>query len=224
MATVPPSRGLSLVEMMVGIAVGMMVVAGASFVAVNQIGENRQLFLETQVQQDLRATADMVARDLRRAGYWGAAQNGVWVGGAPAAGNNPYAATAPSAASAPVSEVTFTYSRGVEDGVVDAAQEEFGFKLEGGVVKMLIGGAWQALTDANVLEVTRFDVALQTQTVQQHCFKECAGGGTACWPTEIVRRFIVDIEGHAVSDPRVARSVRDSVRLRNDTSNGACPA
>ncbi len=218
------ARGLSLVEMMVGIAVGMMVVAGASFVAVNQIGENRQLFLETQVQQDLRATADMVARDLRRAGYWGAAQDGVWVGVAPAVGNNPYAATAPSAASAPVSEVTFAYSRGVEDGVVDADQEGFGFKLDGGVVQMLIGGAWQALTDANVLEVTRFDVALQTQTVQQHCFNECAGGGTACWPTEIVRRFIVDIEGHAVSDPRVARSVRDSVRLRNDTSNGACPA
>jgi len=219
------TRGLSLVEMMVGIAVGMMVVAGASFVAVNQIGENRQLFLETQVQQDLRAAADMVARDLRRAGYWGAAESGVWVGDAPAVASNPYAATTPgAAASVPVSEVTFAYSRGTEDDSIDDAQEGFGFKLDAGALKMRIGGAWQALTDTNVLEVTRFDVVLQTQTLQQHCYKECVGGGTACWPTETVRRFVIDIAGHAVTDPAVARSVRDSVRLRNDATTGACPA
>ncbi len=141
----------------------------------------------------------------------------------PRSATNPYAATTPSAASAPVGEVTFSYSRGAEDGVIDGDQEGFGFKLDGGVIKMRIGGAWQALTDANVLEVTRFDVALQPQTVQQHCFKECAGGGTACWPTETVRRFTIDIEGHAAGDPRVTRSVRDSVRLRNDATGGACP-
>ena len=220
------ARGLSLVEMMVGVAVGMMVVAGASLVAVNQINENRQLFLETQVQQDLRAAADMVARDLRRAGYWGASQDGLWIGGAPAAGANPYIDTTPDAPGALVSEVTFAYSRdaaGAEDGVVDDDQEQFGFKLDGGVLKMRIGGAWQALTDGNVLAVTRFDVGLDTQTVRQHCFKECAGGGNACWPAEAVRRFTIDIEGHAVNDPRVVRSVRDSVRLRNDAIDGACP-
>jgi len=124
-----------------------------------------------------------------------------------------------------VSEVIFAYSRdATEDGIVDNVEERFGFKLDGGVLKMRIGGAWQALTDPNVLEVTRFDVEVQTQSVQQHCFKECVGGGgTACWPTETVRRFTIDIAGQAVSDARVVRSVRDTVRLRNDASAGACP-
>jgi prepilin peptidase dependent protein B len=221
------ARGLSLVELMVGIAVGLMVVAGASFVAVNQIGDNRRLLLETQIQQDLRAAADMVARDLRRAGYWGAAESGVWEGNDPSVAPNPYRDTSPDAPEEdPVTEVTFSYSRdaaGAEDGAVDDDRERFGFKLEGGVIRMRLGGAWQALTDGNLLEVTRFDVNLNEQAAQQACFNECPGGGTACWPTQAVRRFTVDIAGRAVADPAVVRSVRESVRLRNDITGGACP-
>ena len=218
-------RGLSLVELMVGIAVGLMVVAGASFVAVNQIGDNRRLLLETQIQQDLRAAADMVARDLRRAGYWGASETGVWQGDDPNVAPNPYRATSPDAPGAAVgrSHLCLLTERDAEDGAVDDDREGFGFKLDGGVIRMRLGGAWQALTDGNVLEVTRFDVVLAEQTAQQACFNECPGGGTACWPVQAVRRFTVDIEGRAVADPAVVRSVRESVRLRNDTTAGACP-
>ncbi len=213
--------------MMVGVAVGLMVVAGASFVAVNQIGENRQLFLETQIQQDLRAAADMVARDLRRAGYWGAAETGVWFGDVPAADNNPYAATTPDAAGALVSEVTFAYSTDAaarRTALVDDDQERFGFKLDGGCHQDAHRRRLAGADRHQRAEVTRFDVGVQTQTVQQACFNECVGGGTACWPTERVRRFTIDIEGRAVNDASVTRSVRDSVRLRNDATAGACPA
>jgi type IV pilus assembly protein PilW len=220
-----PAAGLSLVELLVGITVGLIVVAGASYVAVNQIGDNRRLLLETQVQQDLRAAADLIARDVRRAGYWDAAEQGLWQGSAPALAANPYIAVAPAAASAPVGQVDFAYSRDdVEDNAVDDDAERFGFKLEGGAIKTLLGGAWQALTDTNVLEVTTFLVTAQPQTVQQACYRECAGGGTACWPTETVRTLTIAIAGRAVSDTSVVRSVREVVRLRNDATVGACPA
>ena len=81
-------RGLSIVELMVGIAVGMFVLAGASLLASSQLSDNRQLLLETQVQQDLRATADLIARELRRGGYWANAGSTVWPAAAPAV--NPY--------------------------------------------------------------------------------------------------------------------------------------
>src|SRR4051812_42106673 len=89
-----PSRksrqsGLSLVELMVGVAVGLFVVAGATMAVANQLGDNRRLMLETQIQQDLRAAADLIARDIRRAGYWGRAESGIWSpAAAPVA--NPY--------------------------------------------------------------------------------------------------------------------------------------
>ena len=219
------ARGLSIVELMVGVAVGLFVVAGASFVAVNQIGDNRRLTLETQIQQDLRAAADLVARDLRRGGYWGLAQTGVWYVDGPAVAANPYTGTAPDVAEPPVQEVTFSYSRDAsENGTVDA-NEQFGFKLDGDhVIKTRVGNAWQALTDPNVLKVTGFDVTLDVTTVRLACFKECAGGGTACWPEQDVRRFTVNIAGEAAFDSSVKRSVTNSVRMRNDAVRGACPA
>ena len=61
-------RGLSLVELMVGIAVGLFVVAGAVMVVTTQLGDNRRLLLDAQLQQDLRATLDIVTREVRRAG------------------------------------------------------------------------------------------------------------------------------------------------------------
>jgi type IV pilus assembly protein PilW len=218
-------RGLSLVELMVGVAVGLMVVAGASFVAVNQLADNRRLLLETQVQQDLRAAADMVARDLRRAGYWGASEAGVWQGDDPNVAANPYVELSPTDAGEAVTQVDFRYSRDlVEDNAFDADREQFGFKLESGTIRMLIGGVWQSMTDRNVLEVTRFDIGVERQTVRQACFNECPGGGTTCWPTQDVRRLTISIAGRAANDAAVERSVRDSVRLRNDTHAGACPA
>jgi prepilin peptidase dependent protein B len=218
-------RGLSIVELMVGVAVGLFVVAGASFVAVNQLGDNRRMTLETQVQQDLRAAADVVARDLRRSGYWGLSQSGAWYSGGPALAANPYTGTSPDGVEPAVQEVTFAYSRDAgENGILDA-NEQFGFKLDGDhVIKILVGGAWQSLTDPNVLKVTAFDVTLAMTTVQLSCFKECAGGGTACWPQQDVRRFTVNIAGEAMFDPSVKRSVSNSVRLRNDAVRGACPA
>lgn len=55
-------RGLSLVELMVGITVGLFVVAAAATLVANQLSDNRRLLLETQVQQDLRATMDIITR------------------------------------------------------------------------------------------------------------------------------------------------------------------
>ncbi|MBL0296208.1 MAG: hypothetical protein IPQ21_03185 [Betaproteobacteria bacterium] len=57
---------------MVGITVGLFIVAAAAMLVTTQLGDNRRLLLETQVQQDLRATADIITRELRRAGLAGA--------------------------------------------------------------------------------------------------------------------------------------------------------
>ena len=53
---------------MVGIALGLFVVAASTALVANQLGDNRRLLLETQVQQDLRASMDIITRQMRRAG------------------------------------------------------------------------------------------------------------------------------------------------------------
>jgi len=212
--------GLSMVELMVGVAIGLFVVAGATLAVSNQLGDNRRLMLETQIQQDLRTAADVIARDIRRSGYWASAQSGVWHAGAVAVTSNPYTALTP--ASGVGSEVQFKYSR-VEANPLDP-NNEAGFRLVNNAIQMRTGGQWQALTDNTTLKVTDFRVTLNSQNVALSCFNPCALGAAACPPTQSVREIKVEITGVAVHDPSVVRSANSNVRLRNDVINGACPA
>jgi type II secretory pathway component PulJ len=214
-------EGLSLVEMMVGLAVGLLVVAGATMVVTSQLGDNRRLLLETQLQQDLRAAADIVTRDLRRAGGWtDTARLGLW---SPAAlpQANPYAAATP-ASGVTDSQVDYGYYRNASSPTV------YGFKLEDGTVKSLLGAGWQELTDPRVMTVTTFDITAREGPPQQTpCPKLCPGlpaPATACWPAVSVRDFVVDITAQSAAYPNVRRSLSTTVRVRNDLISGACPA
>jgi prepilin peptidase dependent protein B len=217
-------RGLSMVELMVGVAVGLFVVAGATMVVSNQLGDNRRLMLETQIQQDLRAAADVITKDLRRSGHWDDAKTGVWHAGATTVASNantglthPDPDTAqPLLPDVPASGVQFRYTR---EGVV----EQSGFRLRNGAIQMLIGGNWQALTDATTLRITKFEVELNSRDIPLACFSAC-GAAPSCPPTQTVRDITVVIEGAAVHDASVRRGAQSNARLRNDVIQGACPA
>jgi len=209
-------RGISLVELMVGIAVGLLVVASAAMLTSTQLTDNRRLLLETQVHQDLRAAADIVTRELRRASHWQWADRGIWTPDA-VPQPNPYASVSPTTAGA--TQVGYRYRRNSgEDG-------PFGFKLEGAALKTRMGEAgWQELTDPKTLRVTAFAVTPNHQTLVLACATPCGGVAEPACPTLTVREFIVDITGQAVSDPAVQRSLRTVVRVRNDDAQGQCPA
>jgi type IV pilus assembly protein PilW len=218
-------EGLSLVELMVGIAVGLFVVAGATVVVSNQLGDNRRLMLETQIQQDLRAASDLIARDLRRSGYWGKAESGIWNATAVAVATNPYTPLQDVVSGMPASGVRFAYSRdAAENNAIDDATDRSGFKLEDSVIKMYVGSNWQALTDGTTLRVTNFQVTLNSRDVDLACFNPCPIGAVACPPRQSVRDITVVIDGTAKNDASVRRSARSNVRLRNDVITGACPA
>jgi type IV pilus assembly protein PilW len=214
-----------MVELMVGVAIGLFVVAGATMAVSNQLGDNRRLMLETQVQQDLRAAADIIARDVRRSGYWAGAENGIWAVGAAAAASNPYTALQPAVSATPASAVTFGYSRGaIENNVLDVTDQS-GFQLNNaGAIEMFVGGSWQALTDSTTLRVTNFQVTLNSTDVALSCFNACAPGALNCPPTQTVRNIDIVIAGQAVFDATVKRTASSNVRIRNDVIVGACPA
>ena len=204
-------RGLSLVELMVGIAVGMFVVAAAATLVTTQLTENRRLLLEVQVQQDLRATADIITRELRRAGsiaYISDSVGYVWSPGAVWA-QNPYMLV--NLTPGPASVVTFESYR------TQGSSGPYGFKLEQGIIKSNTGGNWQDLTDRSTMEVTTFSVTSQAQpAIVIACSKLCADLTQSCWPTVTVRAYTVDIVAKSTTDASVIRSVRSVVRLKND--------
>ncbi len=231
-----PPHGLSIVELMVGVAVGLFVVAAASMLVATQLSDNRRLTLETQVQQDLRATADIITRELRRSGHWAKARDGVAQPGKV----NPYRVvkkadgTTFNNSSAFVdgevsTGVQMSYSRSgdetAENNIVDTA-EQLGFMLNNGIIKTRLGnGGWQDLTDGATLNVTTFTLTMNVQPIWLECPKPCPNPLVECRPQLQVRDIIIDITGQATHDSSVQRSLRSNVRLRNDAViAGSCPA
>ena len=231
------ARGMSIVELMIGIVIGLFIVAGATLMLTTQLGDNRRLLLEAQVQQDMRAAADMVTRDIRRAGYWAQSYRQVW----PAAGaaSNPYTRMVPT--NAPLGTSSIEYDRstdeegrliGSDDNGVDVEadrpRERVGFRFNSTnkTIDYQVGANnWQALTDTQVLEVTTFQLVLTSLPVDVPC-----GAGpcpvvnpiTGCRLVQVYRDVAITIVAKARHDPTVQRALRDNVRLRNSVPGEVC--
>lgn len=224
-------RGLSIVELMVGVTIGLLVVAASALLVSGQLTENRRLLLETQLQQDLRATTDIIVRDLRRAGGWQeAVLTGPWSTENTDPQCNRYATLDVEGDS-----VIYRYYRNGDNN------SGLGIKLENGVLKSAIQGpstvssttcdqhqqpgGWQELTDSRTLRVTTFDIHEEGTEPGElsppapeplPCAKLCAGGTTDCWPVLEVRLLRIHIEAESVADPNVVRSMDATVKVRND--------
>ena len=241
-----PVLGLSIVELMVGITISLFIVAGATLVLTTQLDNNRRLLLEAQVQQDLRTTADMIARDVRRAGYWGKSFCNVWPVNDPVncAAPNPYNTMTPAVAPAPNGTTQLVYDRSTDaelgatlnadDDAVDGGnaarpRERVGFRWNevAGTIEYLIGANnWQALTDPAVLRVTQFNMTLNRQVLPVPCASAgCQAQGPVCGGPMTVqsRDLSFTIVAQAVHDANVRRSLRENVRLRNSVPVEQCP-
>ena len=230
-------RRLSMVELMVGITIGLIIVAAASMMMVNQIKEHRALTLETQIQQDLRAATDLMLRDLRRAGFWAAPEGQVWAPGQAATGSNPYASTAGCSAQNSDKQVVYAFSKAtygpatqqsVAQGSEVADNEYFGFRRSDKTIDFMLGCAngkpnWQPLTDENTLVVKDFSITpvVQTLSLADFCSKPCADEQSC--PRQEIRRYEIVLTVQAAFDNKVERTLRVSSRQRNDQILGACP-
>jgi type IV pilus assembly protein PilW len=219
----PVLRGLSLVELMVGLVVSLIVVGGAISMMVRMQTTTWRLLYETRLNQDLRAAADLVARDLRRGGFWGnAIQGTLAVGAGSSVAQNPYAALSNSSSDG----VSYRFSRdATENNTLDDA-ERFGFRRQVGVLQMqTANGVWQDLTDDKNLRLTALTITptLTTLALGSLCSKPCTAGTPNC-PVSTVRSLAVTLTGQSVRDSAMVRSINLTVRLRNDESAGQCPA
>jgi prepilin peptidase dependent protein B len=218
------SRGLSLPGLLIGTAMGLAVVAAASSVVAAHQRDQRAALAEARLMQDLRTTAGLVARDLRRAGHWSAAASGVRLDGdasAPLA--NPHAAIAPAAERS--STVTLSFSSGPGDGAAVDDSERFGFRLRAGAIELQLGaGNWQAINDPSTLAITSFSVepTVEEISLAAFCAAPCAAGSTACPPRQQIRSFAVALAGHPATGAAIVRSLHARVRARNDAVVGSC--
>lgn len=221
------SQGLSIIELLIGVAIGLFILAGASAMFVNNITNSRRLLLETRINQDLRSTMDLISRDLRRGAYWGNSLAGtVATGSASVTQPNPYSAVTVGGST----QVNYTYTRDtVENDVLDNTTEEFGFRLNTttSAIQMNIGGTWQTLTNTDILAISTFAITPTETTIdiRASCAKTCTDTSSApTCPRIQVRSYNLTLTGTSKTDAAVSRTLQSQVRVRNDALAGTCPA
>lgn len=123
-------KGLSLVELMVGVVVGLFVILSATAIYLNATKASRDSIRANRLNQDVRTIMDVIAADIRRSGYWGKVEVGTAV-------SNPF--TQRSGASTTdifVSDSCVLYSYDLnKDGDLQTS-EFFGFRRSNGRIQV----------------------------------------------------------------------------------------
>lgn len=217
-------RGVTLTELMIGMTVGLIVTAGTLGLFAGQMRSNRDLLTSARLNTEVRATMDTVVRDLRRASYWGSSATGTWFPKNTVVAGNPF-----TEVSILDGQVTYRYDEDgdgvLEDGEVfriahdaDAGTVELQTLDAAGSVSSTV-----AITDPDVTEVTALTFALDDRTGTTTCLNAGAGPVAPTPPVIHVRRIDVTLTARLRAEPAVTRTMRESVRLRNDWVEGSCP-
>jgi type IV pilus assembly protein PilW len=230
-----PARGVSLVELLVGLAIGLFLLAGALSLFGAQTRNAKTVILEQQLNRNLRQALDYITQDVRRAGSWENA-----IAGAPGPNASPLV-NPHSGLSSSATTISYSYgqdtARRQPSGLNLAnADEQFGVRLNNGALEAAVGqNQWQALTDAEAVEVTRFAVNPRVETLAAGdvCRKICCDAILLPRCPQVnapqgcpkVQRwtFGIEIDGRSRRDSTLTRSVRSDIQVRNELIVGSCP-
>lgn len=204
------SAGFTLTELLVGCTVGLLV-AGGMTLAYAQIaaGAGRTL-LDAQLRRSLSSAADVIAGDLRRAGYWSRARE---LSAGVANGYAPIHIVDDGTC------VLFSYDEEADNPEArPRAADQHGLRLRGGVLQSRTsaegcgdstctsceGGVWWAITDPQAVTVTGFALALEEHT-------RAVGERVA-----VVRNVSFALTGALARHPAVRHTIEMQVNVRND--------
>lgn len=143
MLTRRTQRGVSLVELMVGLVVSLIVVSAAGAMYVTTVRGQADALRLARLNQDLRAAMDVMVADLRRAGTWSGAITVVNAGPPVELDfeTNPYTADAFDISIQDAGAcVLYAYDADGDGVNVVEVGEVFGFRLNGTVLQMVDPG------------------------------------------------------------------------------------
>lgn len=212
--------GISLIEILVSLAAGLIVLTAVVGVMTSSNQTNIDSLRMTRLNQELRAVMSLMTRDIRRASYLGdwAARVAVKADATPKenVGNFPRIQV-------PQADCVL-YSYDVDGDATLDANENFGFRLNGGAVwrgttvTACNAGAWERITDPQTITISTLTFSL-IDTEQCTVFKD--DGVTDNNDTEGVHKgeLTITLTGelsNKVDGATVSRTLVEGVRPRND--------
>ena len=193
MKTIQIQRGITLIEMMIAMLLGLIVTGTIITIFISNVKSSSENIQMIHLNQELRTVMGFVSDELKRAGYSGTAEPDHMDFLTPTAGC-----------------VLYAYDLD-EDGDVDD-DEKFGFRLNGNVIEWgenVACGAdanWTGLTESSIADIQTFNI--QPTTVP-----------TAS-STIFVERLDITIIGVKALNPGTAsRTISESIRVRNEDAS-----
>jgi prepilin-type N-terminal cleavage/methylation domain-containing protein len=184
--------GLTLIEMMIALLIGLIITAGVLTIFVSNIKSSTENTKMIRMNQQLRSTMNLMTDELRRAGYSSSQSELQNVGGA----LNYVGATQ-----------CLRYSYAEPDG----SFKNHAFELANGVIywrenagKDCSEGGIQPLTDINIIEITKFDIGPSFMI------------STADNKIKIPRLKITLTGKTSLNPGEAQRSISTTVRVRNE--------
>lgn len=201
-------QGLSMVELLISLVLGLLVVAAGGTIAVATITSSRRGMVEARLEQDVRSALSVIERELRRAGYW---SNAVKNPSATPVVTNPYGNVKITNSN----QVDYSYSSKILDDVQND-DEKFSIRLHtesGGSLLQIRRDQkkeWEALTDIDTVKITEFSVDSDLSSPLK------PGGCSVPALGTCLRVYRIRLTGVSVADPGLRKQLTAVVRLRND--------
>lgn len=236
-------KGFTLVELMVGMAISLIIMAGAVYVFVNITQVSLYEIRSARAMDQARDVMQLMARDIRRAGYQGHQArrddpDGVnvhdldqaslnLITGMENVATHSYLQVLESATC-----VLYTYNKndswspdGLSEEVIDK-DEFFGFKLDDGVLKTLSDsgtggdefgcttGTWESITHEDVFDVTGLKFTLSESCMDADTELACDASPVS--PVYILK-VTIELEGNAKASgsDQATFSLSETVDLPN---------
>jgi len=178
-------RGETLVGLLVGIALGMLVLAAGAQMLAQLMRGHRLALQDSHLQQDLHFAMAVMVRDLQNAHYVANA----WATRSPSACDDAFC-NDPTDFQLGDNRIEFSVDRN-HDGSQNN-NECLGFQVAEGVLKMRNScgsSGWQPLTDTTTVVVSRLDANLHCTTVNGWLYRQLDLQLHAHWPKDPERQL-----------------------------------
>lgn len=190
-------KGETLTGLLVGLALGMVVLAAGSTMLTSQLRGHRQALHDTHLHHDLRSAMDWMAKELRQAQYSAKA----WETRSPTLCLDDFCQDAQDFS---LSDETLAFSYDRNHNGQREKDECMGFRLSSQTIQIKRScqdaGDWQAITDTSSLKVSALQWTLHCSAAQGWLRRSVQMTLSAAWP----------------QDPGRTMSLTQTVRLQND--------
>jgi len=207
-------RGLTLIEMLIALVLGLFVTAVIISVFSTNVRSSTENLQMIRLNQELRGAMSMMSNELKRAGYSADSTNSDFM----------------SDFNISASCVRYSYDED-EDGIQDP-DERFGFTLDSDRVRWTrsggsvgaagsadcTNGTWTSITTADIALITTLDFSLDASVNSNNVTSLTAlttSAGVSVYDVTITLVGTKDLpHSNAANDPR--RTIEETIRIRND--------